>query len=74
MTPEQREAERKRKRICTPARIAAQHRYLARLRAPAEARQRKLGKLLNLSVHGATEAERSLARSKYHSLKARTIA
>jgi hypothetical protein len=52
--------------------------YQARRRASArrvrENRTKKLGKLLNLSVHGATEHERLLARQKYNLLKKGTHA
>jgi hypothetical protein len=45
-----------------------------RRREALDRKDAKLGKLLNLSVHGATEAERRLARSKYNDLKARKVA
>jgi hypothetical protein len=62
--------ERNREKYLTDQR-AASKRLRARRRAEREAFTRKLGKLLNLSVHGATEHERVLARQKYNQLKAR---
>lgn len=54
---------------------ASQRKHSLQRTIRRDARRRRMGKLLNLSVNpGASEHERRIARDMYHNLKARKVA